>query len=284
MVAESKSPRRLSAERVMWQAPIDRLVERLERAVRSDAKAERIDGIAGVIAIVCAVASFFLFGSHLLIAIGLFSGAAIAGWIAYKESRRNLDDRKLASALQFLKIVRADTPVERNVRLGLDFRPYQRSGRKLQSEGGSWFASSHVAQYQQPWLRYAGPLADGAQLRLEVTDRVTRKEKRKRKYTKVRERTRSTIELRLRLRPKGHPPVERIAELLRGRPGPSGSLSVKSIRARGRTLAVALTSEPAIRVRHAGASSRPIHNEVTGHHLLQSLMWVYDGVNQAQVA
>lgn len=282
------SPGRTRKERYELTEPIEGLLARLRAVHAGDKAAEREASGHGwravLAAIAAALATFGIgpFGWPAAIAAAACAAAAIASLVLHRLAKRfDIDDRKVATVLQFLKIVAADTPPAAPLRVQVDFRPYEDGGTRQSAEKqGGFFSPAptvRVYKYEHNWLTIGGRLADGNAYLLRVVDRVTRKEKPKRKYTKVRESIRGSVELALRLRPRYGDPEAVLARLKRARaPEP---LRVVRVRLAGRSLRAELAKPAALRVsaRH-GASEPAADAFVDGHSLLAALLWAYAAV------
>jgi hypothetical protein len=214
------------------------------------------------------------------LAIAAAGGALVVGGIVClivraRYKRYDLEDRKLATVTQFLKIVAADSPQTAPINVAIDFRSYLKATSPAESSGG--WGEPKLKRYQHSWLHLAGSLLDGNRYDLEVTDHISRKEKPKRKYTKVKERIGSRICLGLRLHSR-YGAAEGVAGALVKLPPPAG-LTATAVRGRGRALSVVLACTPTVSTTsRAGRHVSGPGLEVTGNTLLGALLWCYEGL------
>lgn len=201
------------------------------------------------------------------------------------QGKYDLDDRKLETVVRSLTMIAADTPRTTIMRLMVDFRDYQKGGELTSKDQPGFFSSApKVLKYAHEWLTLEGELADGSNYRLGVSDSVTRKEKRKRKYTKVKASTRGVIVVQLKLKPARYGDAAALAASLQSAPPPPGSLELRGASANGRTLRVALRTQPSLTVTGRGTQSSGESNILTGDTVLQAMLWIYDTLGRARSA
>jgi len=191
-----------------------------------------------------------------------------------RTSRHDLDDRKIAAALRFVSIVRADVPATALVSLRVDFRDAEAGGQAVQ---GVDPARLGAKRWEHAWFDVTAPLADGNEVSFSVVSDVIRKSKRKRKYTKVRERIAETLDCTIRLDERYGDPAA-AAERLRAAGAPDG-LAVRRLTAAGPRLRVRLETADTITVTGRGSATHVTPDaRVTGDTLLAALLWAYRGL------
>lgn len=252
----------------------DLLVRRLEKAGVEDKAAERkskwlaiftvFTWIGGVITLFTAPPLFFVLAVPITFTI-----------LLVRTKRHDLDDRKLATALKFIRVLGADIPQEALVDLRIDFRDHRKGGRLVSKEGG--MMGPKVFQYEHAWLAAKVRLADGNELQVAVTADVTRKEKPKRKYTKVRERWFESVEISAKLKDI-YGDAAAIAATLKASGPPKGMTVRRVDGAEGRVRAVFETSEFREQIGRAGSSFVGESNRINGDFLLGALVWFYRGI------
>jgi len=256
-----------------FHEPADALVRRLEEAGVEDKAAERKSKILLVVTVVG-----WIGGLILTFATGLFPVLVIPVVLTVlyvRVKRHDLDDRKLATALKFFRVLRADVPQDGVVDLRIDFRDHRKGGRLVSKEGG--LGRPKVFQYEHAWFAARARLADGNEIQVAVTADVTRKEKPKRKYTKVRERWFETVEITARLKDV-YGDAAAIAEKLRGSGPPTGMVVRRVAGADGRVRASFETPEFREMTARGGSSVSGQENRVTGDFLLGAVVWFYRGI------
>lgn len=194
----------------------EQLLARVAALAIHDRGIERRRRLCGWLSLVCLpVVLFFLLNDSLRdgtravgSATSLGAGIALfAGWRVYR--RRDLDNRKIAAVERLVRVLRADIRRDELVHVTADFRSYT-ALTPLSRQG--W-----TKRYRDRWLLLSVRLADDNALRLAVSDRIKRKQKRKR----VVEKGQSAIALSLRLA-KRYRPIEPIAAALRAAAPPPG--------------------------------------------------------------
>lgn len=151
----------------------------LEYAVRvhhRDERAERIRkwaGRGGVALIVVGMMTLPLAGAG---AVLLIAGLVLVVF-RWRLAKHDIEDRKLELFTSTLVALAPDLHRKRPIVVDLDFSAYS---DHLEARGEEAFCHG--------WLSLGLPLADGSQVRVEVTLRVKRKARSKRKYTKVKAR------------------------------------------------------------------------------------------------
>ncbi len=202
-------------------------------------------------------------------------GGIVSLVIRSRYKRYDLDDRKLATVTQFLKIISADSPQGEPISVRLDLRPHDKATQPAVEDAG--WGKPKVKKYQHTWLHLAGSLLDGNRYEVIVTDQILRKEKPKRKYTKVKERTSSQLFFTLRLHTR-YGAAEALAGELGRQPLPA-ELEARTIRGRGRALTVACVGSPTVTLSaRGGRQVLQAGHVVTGNTLLGLLLWCYDGL------
>lgn len=278
----------MKVDRYELQGTADQLLERLEAAQGSDKEAERLASRYGKLAIVGFVGAFV---GILLLTLLPLAGVVLLGvglplgvFMFVLRSRHmddDLDDRKLATAVQFLRIIRADTPPHSPVSLTVDFRDYQLGGDKLSEEvvdPGFFGSNVKVKKYRHDWFEVSGTLADGTRYHAVAGERIGRKEKPKRKYTKVKQRDTGALSVRLKLKPERYGPAAPVAATLQKLAPPHG-MHPRTIKANGQTLGVEVATDPCVTVRaRCGTTTPEVGHEVTGNSLLTVFLWIYDAV------
>lgn len=266
------------------EGPVDRLAAEITAAAAGDKDAEsqsKKRGCLSFLLLAIALACFFagagrkgkfkhrdrpfVFAAAILGICGVASGVA-----AYRASRRDVDEVKLAEALGLLRVISLDSPKDAPARLSLDLRPYESLKPAGQSGEGRTFV--------QGWLALEGQLADGNKYRLSVVEKIRRKEKSKRKWTKVRESTRSQIRISLRLRPD-YGPGEEIAPRLK-KAAPPPPLVAGDVRALGRVITTTLALPPVQRANGRYAPLEGPQPHATSQHMLGALLWAYSGLGR----
>ena len=188
--------------------------------------------------------------------------------------KRDLDDRKVATLQKLVKVLRADLPADRPVRLRVDFRSYVDGGTKVSESGGRTGPTSSA--YAHEWLRVRGALADGTVADLALSEDIKRKEKPKRKRNKVKERITGEVTVSLRLG-RQYGDAAAAAERLRSVQPPPGC-TVSGVKGAGRRLHASLRTNTYMKL-----SSRRVNREEgklpDADVLLQALRWTYRGIS-----
>jgi hypothetical protein len=268
----------MKAALVELREPPDALLARAESLHVEDKKAERLSKRWGIIAVVSIV--LLAFTGPFLAGLGPIAWGGMIGlfvfalvqWRRYRS--HDLDDRKVATLAQVVRILRADVPAATPMHAQVDFREYRKGGRQVTCDE---VAGSKTFHFTHPWFRLRAVLADGTAAGLEVTDDVKRKEKRKRKYTKVTEQVRSRVLVTVRF-DKRYVDITGVAERLQSSAPPPG-LEVARVTARGRTVVASFRGGRGIR--RSGGRGTPVDamgDVANGDTLLLALRWVYDGV------
>ena len=239
---------------------------------------ERLRRLFGWLALACAPAVlFFLVNeslrdrTRLLGALGAVALAAVlvVRWRVYR--RRDLDDRKLASMLRLLRVLRADIRRDEGVVVSADLRRYTALPAAMKQGA--------VSRYVDRWLVLMVRLADGNALRLVVTDHIKRKRKRKR----TAERGSSSIALSLRLA-KRYRPTEPIAAALTAGRAPAGLIVRQrqvTAGAGARPGAAAAVLRLRLRTSTAGGAAMVLADADV---LLHALRWAYSAIAAARRA
>ena len=262
-----------------FHEPADALVKRLEAANVEDKSAERTSKVLGVFMVLA-----WIGGVILTFAAGLFYLLAVPIVLTVlfvRTKRHDLDDRKLAAALKFFRVVRADIPSGETVDLRIDFRDHRKGGRLVSKEGG--MLGPKVYLYEHGWFAARARLADGTEVQVTVTAEVTRKEKPKRKYTKVRERWFETVEVVAKLKDVTGDAAA-VAGALQEAPPPGGMTVRRVAGADGRVRASFETAEFRSTTGRAGSTVSGGENRITGDFLLGALVWFYRGISGARRA
>ncbi|HXX93938.1 MAG TPA: hypothetical protein VEN81_09905 [Planctomycetota bacterium] len=256
----------------------DLLVRRLGGAGREDKAAERTSKVLLVLAVLGWIA-----GGLLTVVAGMFYLLAvpIVLTVLYVRAKRHdLDDRKLATALKFFQVLRADIPSGEPVDLRIDFRSHQKGGRMVSKEAGK--AGSRITVHEHGWFAARARLADGNDVQVAVTSDIIRKEKPKRKYTKVSERWTDTVEIVAKLREVYGDPSA-IAGALRSSPPPRG-LSVRRVVGGDGRLRATFETQEFRRTSGRSSSVAGEENRVDGDVLLGAMVWFYRGISGARKA
>lgn len=259
----------------------DVLLPLFERVHQEDEAAERRSARGRNFAIGSGVAwfvSMFVAGFiHPMLFVGsglLLLGVVAGGVYWYIHQRHDLDDRKVATVLRLLRVLRADVPATQKLLVHIDHRSYRKGGTLLEKSnaGGVRFF-----RYEHPWLGLRARLADGSTVALAITDRVRRKEKPKRKYTKVAEHTVSRVTVAVRLaRRYGDAAV--VAERLRGR-ALGERFELRQVVGRGRVVkATFVTPVAASFTNRSGTQTSGVEALGSGDTLLLALRWIYGGL------
>lgn len=175
------------------EAPPAGVLDWLARADAADIRASRRKSLFGCLT------AFFLFGGFALFFVasndevwstvaGVGVGLAILFLIlAIFYETRDLDEAKIAACRGFVRVLAADLPPARPVRLTVDYRDYASGTFRLSREGA--YYGEQRSTYRQPWLSFEGRLLDGTGLRVRVVRRAERLDywkksgsKNKRKY------------------------------------------------------------------------------------------------------
>ena len=248
----------------------DRLLARLAALTVHDRGVERRRRLCGWLAVACVPATLFFLISDSLGDRTRVAGAGaalaavialLARWRVYR--RRDLDNRKIAGLEQLVRVLRADIRRDEPVRVTANLRPYTALA-PLCTEG-------RITRYRDRWLLLAVRLADDNVLRLAVSDRVKRKQKR----TRVVEKGRSAIALSLRLA-KRYRPIEPIAAALRAGVPPPGLLL------RQRQVTGAAREEAIVRVGlRTLATARAPMALADGDVVLHAIRWAYTAIAAA---
>ena len=180
--------------------------------------------------------------------------------------RRDLDNRKIAALERLLRVLRADIRRDEPVHVTADFRSYI-ALPPLSKEG-------RITRYRDRWLLLAVCLADDNALRLAVSDRIKRKQKRKR----VVDKGQSAIALSLRLA-KRYRPIEPIAAALRDGVPPPGLL----LRQRQVTGAAREGAMVRVGLRTLSPTRGPMAL-ADGDLLLHAIRWAYGAIAAARRA
>jgi hypothetical protein len=189
--------------------------------------------------------------------------------------KRDAEDRKLHLPTHLLHVLRQDMADDAPVALSLDLRPYKQPDC-LQDQAKEDGVRRY--KYQQQWLRLSAKLRDKSQLELEITDRVSRKEKPKRKYTKVKEGIREALSLTVKA-PAGTeaPEPSALEQSLRLPPGEWG-LRVTGVKASNRTVRLQAQSDLVQKV-HARYGVQGNGNElVEAEGVLMLILATYQGL------
>jgi hypothetical protein len=258
------------------------LLSLFEKINVSDKQAERKAKRGLTVVIVSGIAWFFsIFGMAFHALLALLMGVlllttlvALVYW--YLQQRQDLDDRKVATLLRLLRVLRADVPASEKVAVRVDLRDYAKGGRLLskQSRGGV-----RVFRYEQSWLEWRTRLADGNALAMTITDRARRKEKRKHKSTKVTERIGSAATLVVRL-DKRYGDAAALAARLERLPL-QAPFRLRRVAARGRGVRISFVTPVATSVKGARQGFEGL---ASGDTLLLALRWFYSGLAAARQA
>ncbi|MBI5596219.1 MAG: hypothetical protein HY928_09050 [Elusimicrobia bacterium] len=216
--------------------------------------------------------------------VAAIAGASALGflgaWVkAAIEKSHDLDDAKLAALKRFLEVAGTDMPKDAPLSVDVDFRGYKDGGTVVGKEGGL-FSSIKTYRYRHDWLSLSGSFADGNRFRLQVTDRVTRKEKSKRKYTKVRESRHSRVRLVLSVKDRWGGAAGAAAAAAAGKVGPHRPARVS---ARGRILVADWNAglSKTMTGRY-GSTTGNADGRVTADDLLGSLVWTYAALQRTR--
>jgi len=193
--------------------------------------------------------------------------------------RRDLDNRKLDTALKFVEMMGQDVPDNANMAIFVDFGDYQSAGKLLSKEGG--MMSVKEMSYEHPWFKCTGALYDGNRFEMEVVQCIKRKEKRKRKYTKVKEKIVEKATLSLKLNPRIYPSPETVAQQVTTGQLPQGFIVNRSL-GRNRVLKIAAATPPAVIVNGRYGVSGDYDNLFDGDKLLGLVIDAYSGLQKAR--
>lgn len=268
------------------QGTVEQLLRFLAQARLSDKTSEkkvrRFGCLSGIL-VIAAIASFIAASSNesgLLALVGIgVSAVAIGSIIGFaKAAARDLDDRKLDSAIRFLSVIRADVPRAAVLNLRIDFRSYERGGELLRDQRGGGIRQR---KYAHDWLDLSCKLLDGTVLRVRAGDRVSRKEKSKRKYTKVKERFIGQVNVHLRLGEKRYLVPGDVAAALKSAKRPV-AIQRHAVVQKERDLSVVLSTQAATRVSGRGVIEPDQAAMLNGDTLLAGLLWVFGGVGSSR--
>ena len=222
-------------------------------------------------------------GALVAAGVGLLVAGVVLFIVRVRYLAFDLDDRKLATVVQFLRIIQADTRPRDLLRVRIDFRGYEKGGQQTANEKisqGFFSQDIRVKKFFQAWLKVSGLLADGTRYEVEVADHINRKEKPKRKYTKVKEKTASVITIRLKLRQERYGDPGAVSAALAQLQPPPG-LTVKSVVHRAQNLSIVLVGDTTVTVKARYGTETPAQGlEVTGNEVLQAMLWAYDGISR----
>jgi hypothetical protein len=244
---------------------VEALLSRFAAAIVTDravGRRRRLFGWAALVSLPITVAPALLgglAGAAVALALGI---ASFVLWLAYR--RREIEDRKLATVLRVLRVLRADIPLGERIRLTVDLRSH-RAMPPVEKKGA-------VSKYRQAWLSMRVRLADGNTVGLAIVDGIKRKQKRKR--TKETAQSRVVISLRLAKRYRQMGPLGRRLESRDAPPGLSVS-AVKVAGRDGRAVVVALRTPATI------SAAGPLAD---GDTLLGALRWLYAAISVSRRA
>lgn len=185
----------------------------------------------------------------------------------------DLDDHKIAACQGLLKVLQADLPPERPLRLVVDYRDYAAGAFRVSKEGR--FMGEQVSRFRQPWLSLEGRLADGARFRLEVVRRAERLDywkssggKRKRRF---KDRVTDRLEVELRAPGRAGAPVS---------PPPLG-LVARRVEVTGDAVTAVLVTPRARRTFRVNLGPGDL---VNADRLLGALAWLHRGLGATGTA
>lgn len=257
-----------------YREPADALIARLEAANAEDEQAERrkkwlVGGI--VVGVLCG-----FFGIPVAAETGFWpmpvlglATLVVSIVLLVRTNRHDLDDRKLETALRFLRILRADVPPGDAVSLRIDFRDPEQGGRAAVGAA----EKPGAKRWEHAWLDVTAPLADGNEVTFAVVADVVRKSKAKRKYTKVRERIAETVEGSIHVDGRYGDPAA-AAERLRLSGAPP-NLALRRVAATGPRLRFRLETPDTVTVNGRGTVQVTPDARVTADTLLGTLLWAY---------
>lgn len=273
------------------------LLRQLEQAQADDAVAEskiKKAGCTGGLMMLAGVGSCIggligmdeadLPGIVMLVPVALIVAAIVFLVKAARLSKFDLDNRKLGCAVGLLRMLRADTPMQSDVELELDLRPYAKGGKLLDKQKEPGLGGVTTTRHEHSWLSLSGALADGTRYKLSATETVNQKVKPKRKQNKVKQRTSAAVQLALRPKPGKYGAPEAIVAALQQTP-PKPPLRLKSLRAAGPRLVATFVTGHHIKVtarRSSGESGE--ENILQVDALLSALLWAYDGLGRTAQA
>lgn len=273
-----------TVDRHTLSGTVRELLARFEQMAVQDRRAERLKKlcvVATVAGVLCGIGALVLSDSagEVALPLGLGAVAAFVGGLVgyFYFSRFDLPNRRVATALRFLRVIAADTPASETLSVEVDFRDYTVAPKTGAADAGG------KSSYSLTWLVVTGALADGNRYRVAATEDVARKTKRKRKYTKVRDRIRASVEVQVRLKPTMYGAAAPIVETLRGLPPPAG-LRAAEVIARDRVVRATLECAPALQLTGRGGTQTTQGTLLDGHTLLRAILWVYDGIVRGSAA
>ncbi|MGI5843704.1 MAG: hypothetical protein ACOX9B_05955 [Candidatus Xenobium sp.] len=256
------------------------VIARLESAQQEDRKAERQGRIFGSIAWIL----FFL-------GVGLLAYSSDVSWLVWpgvsclvgavlcipflvRADSQNLVDFHYLEPLRFLRVLQADLPPDRPIRLKVDFRDYPM--RAFQVSCNSEGRGRTRLTYQQPWMEFRGRLADGSRLSLEVVRKAERLKYRKTSGSKTKYRWKEKVVDRISLRLQvpgldlGNLESQHLPRL------PHGMIR-RDLKTQGDTVRMVVQTPRARRSIHRILAAQDLAN---GDRLLALLLWVYKGVGR----
>jgi len=256
------------------------VISRLEAAQQEDRKAERRGTGFG-----CGAALLFFLGVGLL---GLSTEVSWLVWpgvacvvatvvcipLLFRADAHNLEDSRYLEPLHFLRVLRADLPPDRPVRLKVDFRDYPLQALQVSRtpEGGGRTRLT----YRQPWMEFQGRLADGSRLSLEAVRKAERLESYKTRRGKTRRRWKDKVEDRisLQLQVPGLDLGNLVAQL---QPGLPHGMAGRDMKIQGDVVRMVVQTPQARRTIHQNLGPEDL---ASGDRLLALLVWVFQGVGR----
>ncbi|NMA26934.1 MAG: hypothetical protein GX934_04150 [Burkholderiales bacterium] len=260
------------------------VISRLEAAQQEDRKAERRGTGFG-----CGAGILFFLGVGLL---GLSSDISWLAWpgafclvgavvcvpLFFRADSQDLVDSHYLEPLRFLRVLRADLPPDRPVRLKVDFRDYPMQVFQVSRtpEGGGRTRLT----YRQPWMEFQGRLADGSRLSLEAVRKAERLESYKTRRGKTRRRWKDKVEDRisLQLQVPGLDLGNLVAQL---RPGLPHGMVGRDMKIQGDMVRMVVQTPQARRTIHQNLTPQDL---ASGDRFLALLLWVYQGVGRLRPA
>jgi hypothetical protein len=199
-----------------------------------------------------------------------------------KWAKQDMEDRRLALALQFFEVLGRDVPKKARCALEVNFDGYQNHGQLVEQQGGGWMNPVRTLKYADTWFTARGTLHDGNQFRIAVEQSVRRKEKRKRKYTKVNERIAEEVVLTLKISPESYPNHQKLAQMLTT----GGMEGLRVTRAQVENGVARVVGETSLFVRNTGRAGAQTttgdQHLATGDTLLRLFLYVYDKLQQCR--
>lgn len=255
------------------EAPPAGVLAWLERADAADIRASRRKSLFGCLT------ALFLFGGFALFFVAsddeVWSAVAFAGigmavlflvlTIFYET--RDLDEAKIATGRGLVRVLAADLPPARPVRLTVDYRDYASGAFRLSREGA--YYGEQRSTYRQPWLSFEGRLLDGTRVRLRVVRRAERLDywkksggKNKRKY---KDKVRDRVAVHLTAPGRAAAPGE----------GPPLDLVSRGVRVSGDTVSAVLVTPRARRSARVNLASGDLAD---ARRLLAAVAWLHRGL------